>query len=484
MSHAFAPARVAASERSTAETTWTLATLSLAMLMPALDTSVANAGLPVLAHAFGASFHAVQWVVLAYLLAITALIVSAGRIGDLLGRRRLFTAGIALFTLASLACGLSSSLWMLVAARAAQGLGAAAMMSLAIAFVGDVVSKERTGRAMGLMGTMSAIGTTLGPSAGGVLMAAFGWESIFLINVPIGIVAVALARRYLPPDRAQATITRAAIDLAGTAALVATLSAYALAMTLGRGSFGAMNATLLATAAVAAATFVAIERRSRSPLVDLAMIPGGLGAGLLMNALVSTVLMTTLVVGPFYLSRALGLSAAVAGVVLSIGPLVAAAMGVPAGRLVDRIGAARMTTMGLGGIGAGALALAVVPPRVGVAGYVLPIAFMTASYATFQAANNTAVMTGVRAADRGRVAGMLTLSRNLGLVTGTAVMGALFAFASGGTDIASAEPAAVATGMHTTFAVAAVAIGIALLTGDTGQGAEDRTGPRGQGRLS
>ena len=141
-------------------TTGALASLSLAMLLSSLSTSIANVALPTLSTAFAASFPAVQWVVLAYLLAITALIVSVGRLGDLVGRRLLLIAGLALFSAASLAASLAPTLPLLIAARAAQGLGAAVMMALTIAFVGQTVPRERTGSAMGLLGTTSAVGST------------------------------------------------------------------------------------------------------------------------------------------------------------------------------------------------------------------------------------------------------------------------------------------------------------------------------------
>jgi MFS family permease len=141
------------------------------MLLSSLAGSIANIGLPTLAQAFDASFHSVQWVVLAYLLAITSLIVSVGRLGDMLGRRRLMLAGILLFTLASALCGVAPTLWLLIAARALQGLGAAIMMTLTMALIGETVTKEKTGSAMGLLGTLSAIGTALGPTLGGVLIA-------------------------------------------------------------------------------------------------------------------------------------------------------------------------------------------------------------------------------------------------------------------------------------------------------------------------
>ncbi|MFJ3461675.1 MFS transporter [Achromobacter spanius] len=140
--------------------------LSLSMLLASLGTSIANVGLPAFAQAFGAPFQSVQWVVLAYLLAITTAVVSAGRLGDLIGRRRLMLGGIAWFTAASVLCAAAPGLWTLVAARAAQGLGAAVLMTLAMAFAGEATQKGRSGSAMGLLGTMSAAGTALGPTPG------------------------------------------------------------------------------------------------------------------------------------------------------------------------------------------------------------------------------------------------------------------------------------------------------------------------------
>jgi MFS family permease len=140
-----------------------LASLSLSMLLSSLATSIANVALPALAQVFGASFQGVQWIVLAYLLASTTLIVSVGRFGDITGRRRLLVAGILVFTASSVLCGVAPTLWLLIVARAAQGLGAAIMMALSVALVSEIVPKAKTGSAMGLLGTTSAIGTALGP---------------------------------------------------------------------------------------------------------------------------------------------------------------------------------------------------------------------------------------------------------------------------------------------------------------------------------
>ncbi|MGY2412479.1 MFS transporter [Pseudomonas pergaminensis] len=374
--------------------------LSLSMLLASLGTSIANVGLPSLAQAFEASFHAVQWVVLAYLLAITAVIVSAGRLGDHLGRRRLLLAGLLLFTVACGLCGVAPALEWLIAARILQGLGAAVMMAMALGMVGDTVAKERTGRVMGLLGTMSAVGTAMGPSLGGVLLSLWGWRAIFLVGVPLGSVAVALAYHYLPVDHPRAPAST------------------------GPGVWSSLQAPALR-------------------------------AGLAMSALVAAVIMATFVVGPFYLSRGLGLDPEWMGLAMALGPCVAAFTGVPAGRLTDRFGSQRMTLAGLGLLACGALLLSLAS---GLVAYLASLVILTTGYSLFQAANNTAVMSDVDGSRRGTVSGLLNLSRNLGLIFGASVLGAVFAWAS--PDVTRALPQAVAFGLHATFSVA---LGLILL---------------------
>jgi MFS family permease len=172
--------------------------------------------------------------------------------------------------------------------------------------------------------------------------------------------------------------------------------------------------------------------------------------------------MATLVVGPFYLTRGLALDAAAAGLVLSAGPIVVALTGVPVGRMVDRYGAPRMIVIGLIGMAAGAFVLSTLPATFGTPGYAIPLVVVTASYAVVQTANNTAVMVDLPPDRRGVVSGMLNLSRNLGLVTGASVLGAVFALATGTIDMTTAQPEAVAAGMRITFAVAGASILAAL----------------------
>jgi len=336
------------------------------------------------------------------------------------------------------------------------------MMALTMAFVADAVPKEKTGSAMGLLGTTSAVGTALGPSVGGFLIASFGWPSIFLVNLPLGLMAMALAWRGLPADRAVKVTSR--FDVIGTLVLAATLGTYALAMTTGRGDFGAVNLALVSVAIVGVGLFAFTQSRVGSPLIRLSMVHDTkLRANLGSALLVSTVMMATLVVGPFYLSRALALDAATVGLVMSVGPLVAALAGVPAGRMVDRFGARSMIAAGLSGVAAGCFMLAITPVQLGIPGYVLPLTGITACYAIFQTANNTAVMKDVTADRRGVISAMLNLSRNLGLITGAAAMGAVFAWATAASEIMAAAPQAVGTGMRVTFSLAAALIAGALV---------------------
>jgi EmrB/QacA subfamily drug resistance transporter len=412
---------------------------------------------------FGASFQQVQWVVLAYLLATTTLIIGAGRLSDLSGRRRPLLAGIALFTASSAACGIAPTLWLLIAARVVQGLGAAIMMALTLAFVGETVPAARTGSAMGLLGTMSAIGTALGPSLGGVLIAGLGWSFIFFAAVPLGLLTLLLALRFLPSERRGTQTGLVRFDYVGMLLLALTLAAYALAMTTGRDSFGLSNVALLITAAVGIGLFTLAEAKATSPLIQLSLFRDPvLSTGFTMSTLVTTVVMTTLVVGPFYLSGTFGLDPGRVGLVMSCGPIVAALAGVPVGGMVDHYGTYRMTLAGLIGIVAGCSLLPILPTSFGVPAYIGPLVVITADYALFQAANNTAVMAPARPDQRGITSGLFNLSRNLGLITGTSVMGTVFALGAATSGVVTASPEAVAAGMRLALAVAAALIFVAL----------------------
>ena len=380
-------------------------TLGLAMLLASLGTSIANIALPTLAEAFSAPFSQVQAVVVAYLVALTVSVVLAGRLGDRWGLKPILVLGIGVFLAATLLASLAQTLPILIAARAIQGVGAAFMVTLSMALMRQTANSAALGRAMGLLGTLSAVGTALGPSLGGLLIPAAGWRGIFWVQVPFGAIALVLASTYLPVD----------------------------------------------------------PGRSRMPGPGLlAVLNKLLARSLIINLLVAAVMMTTLVVGPFYLTVALGLEPALVGLVMAIGPVISIVLGVPSGQLVDIWGSRRVLGVGLGLVGAGAFLLALLPAWIGGLGYVASLVVLTPGYQLFQAANNTQALADVPKDHRGTTAGLLSLSRNLGLVAGASVMGAVFAFGAGTGDFTQAAPAAILAGMRLAFLLAGALMVAAL----------------------
>lgn len=384
-------------------------TLALAMLLASLGTSIANIALPTLAEAFSAPFAQVQGVVVAYLAALTVSVVVAGRLGDRFGLKPMLVAGLTVFAVGSLLCAVSPSLSLLIGARTLQGIGAAFLMTLAMALMRQTADETRIGRAMGLLGTVSALGTALGPTLGGLLIPTTGWRGIFWVQVPMALLAAFLAIATLPGE--------------------------------------------------------AVKTRAQSVgprlVIDRALVPN-----ILVNMLVAAVMMTTLVVGPFYLSLGLALEARQVGLIMAFGPALSIFSGVPSGRLVDTLGSHRILMVGLILLTAGALMLALLPNSLGVVGYLLSIAVLTPGYQLFQAANNTAALAEVPSNRRGTVSGVLNLSRNIGLIAGASLMGAVFALGVGTEDLAKAPPSRIAEGMRLAFLLAGgmmlVAIGIAF----------------------
>ncbi|MCP2158405.1 UNVERIFIED_ORG: MFS family permease [Rhizobium sp. SLBN-170] len=391
------------------EKTGITVTLALAMLLASLGTSIANIALPALVDAFAAPFLQVQAVVVAYLAAMTVSVVIAGRLGDSRGLKPMLVVGLAVFAIAALLCAIAPNLSLLIGARALQGVGAAFLMTLAMALMRQTANEARVGRAMGLLGTVSALGTALGPSLGGLLIPVAGWRGIFWVQVPLAVLALVLAIRLLPAGPAKAK---------------------ALSVTL----WSVMTRNLV--------------------------------TNLLVNIVVAAVMMTTLVVGPFYLVIALGLTATQVGFVMAVGPVISIFSGVPSGRMVDAWGSGRILAIGLALLAAGSFLLALLPNRIGVTGYVISIIVLTPGYQLFQAANNTAALAEVSKDRRGTVSGLISLSRNIGLIAGASAMGAVFAFGVGMEEFARATASAIASGMRLTFLLAGgmmlVAIGIAI----------------------
>lgn len=435
-----------------------IAGLALAVLSASVGTSAANVALPALGEAFTDRAGYVQWVVIAYLLTMTAASVVVGSLGDRWGRKRVLISGIATFTLGAAIAALSSSFAVLIAARALQGVGAAVMTALPLALARDLSAERQIGRVMGLLGTMSAVGTALGPVMGGVLIGWIGWAASFWIMVPLGVLSFLMTSAI--PSSGELGSPRRRFDVAGSILLTGGIATYALAVT--SGAPGSLTVATLVVAAVLLGGFLVAERSAENPVLPRAALRHRvIAAGMVMNILVATVMMATLVVGPYALHDGLGLALPLVGLVMAVGPVTSAVSGILAGRLVDRTSPASMVTVSLTVMTIGAGLLAALPAIWGVAGYVMALLVLTPGYQLFLAANNTHVIGSVDGALRGTVAGALGLSRNLGLITGAAAIGGLYAALAAGHG--SAATGAM-DAMRLAFAIASLLAATAALT--------------------
>lgn len=414
--------------------------------MAALGSSIATVSLPALVSDFGVSLGQAQWVTLSFLLVSTVIVLPAGPLGDLVGRRRLLLWGHGCYLAGSVLAVAAPSLALLVIARGLQGAGAAAMAAMSLALVRDSVSPSRVGRTMGVLGASTASGMALGPAIGGMLLGVGGWRAAFVVLVVLPIGALALAAVGLAEPVAQARPPgggelRQRLDLRGTALLGVTLTAYATAVTVHPGE-GAGTAALLALGAAGAVVFVRHERRTAYPLVGLAQLRRLRLLPQLGSAFAAaTVMIAYAVLAPLLLALGLGVDPWALGLILAVSPVAAMVTGWPAGRLVDRRGAGWAALIGLGAIAAGAAALAVLPLRLGAVGVVLGGLILAPGNQLFMAGNATLVMTAASAAQQGVAAGLVTLARNLGSVTGASVMVGLYSWAA---DAAGGPPAASA----------------------------------------
>ncbi|PYI38700.1 MFS transporter [Arthrobacter psychrolactophilus] len=428
-----------------------VAPLASVMVIAALGTSLVNVLLPAIAGDFGVTMPAVQWVTLAFLLSSTILIVPVGRLADAAGRVRVLRVGLGVFMLASLIMSVAPGLELLIVVRAVQGAGVAAMLSLPVALVRETVAKDQMGRAMGIIGASMAFGMALGPALGGLLSAsALGWHGTVFLLVPLGAMAWFLLRKV--PAAYAATPQRSSVDVAGITLLALVLAGYATALTLTPG--GWMGTTgLLTLVTLGLLLWVRVEKRASSPLVDLGQVRVlGIVPALALNFCGSFMMMTFTIIPPFYLTQGPGLDMGRMGLAMAVGPVVAILTGVFAGRWVDRWGSPRMTGTGLATMTVAALGFAVLVPIWGVIAFLVTAALLTAGNQMFMAGNNTAVMSRAGAAQQGTVSGMMTLARNLGFITATAVMA--LAFNTATTSMAGPDGAAM--GMTACFGLATV----------------------------
>lgn len=437
--------------------------ISLCVLMASLGTSIVNIALPSLTIVFKASFQTVQWLVIAYLLTITACVVIVGKIANQYGHQKTLRFGICLFTISALISAFLSSIWILIIMRAIQGIGAAILTVVSMAIVKGMMGKEKTGTAMGLMGTMSALGTAIGPSAGALLLTQYGWPSIFILLALLGIVTFFLVMLFInKKDPLYEPAGR--IHFVDSMLLLLTIGTYALAMTISKEGFNIDTLLLISASVILGMLFFSMQKLRKYALIDFDIIKNKvLLDSLLKNMIVSCLMMTTLIIGPFFLTSGLGFSSTKVGLIMSVGPVISIFTGIISGKIVDRIGAGLIMKTSLILLLSGTLSLALLPIVFGGIGYISGIVLLTPGYQLFQAANNTAVMSATAERRSGTVSGILNLSRNIGLITGTSLMGSIFIKSADFLPKAVNQSEKMFFGFKVTFFFAALLIMIIIL---------------------
>lgn len=404
-----------------------LATVSVGTFMATLDSSIVNVALPTISSKLQADLSTLQWIVTAYLLTISSLLPIFGRIADLFGRRRVFSLGFIVFTFGSILCGLATSIWFLIAMRILQAIGASMLMANSAAIIiANFPPKER-GRALGLTGTVVALGSLTGPALGGVIVGLFNWRSIFYINLPIGILGYLAARIILPHDQPQEN--KESFDFAGalffTFGMISLLFAISNGQSWGWRSYPILGGLFLGTLSLA--FFFRTEVRAPNPMIDLSLFRirpffiGNITGFLSFVAMFANVMLM-----PFYLQHVLDYSPTQVGLVMTAFPLTMMIIAPISGHASDRIGPIALTTSGLFVSAIGFLYLSTLTISSLFWQIVPGLLLMGLGAGLFQSPNNSSVMSSVPPNKLGVSGGISALVRNVGMVIGIAFSVSLF----------------------------------------------------------
>ena len=405
---------------------WAILTVALAIAMSVIDGAIANIALPTIARELQASPAGSIWVVNAYQLSVTILLLPLASLGEIWGFRRIYIAGLGIFTLASLCCALSDSLLTLTLARILQGIGAAGIMSVNGALIRFIYPRRMLGRGIGINAVVVAVSAAIGPTVAAAILAVASWEWLFAINVPVGLVALIAARALPPSPRAKHRFdTSSALLNALFFGLLITAIDSA-----GHGQGGLVVAGEAVAALAAGAALVLRQLPQTSPLlpVDLLRLP--VFALSIATSIASfTAQMLAYVALPFFLQDTLGLSQVATGLLMTPWPLATAIVAPLSGRLADRYAAGLLGGLGLVGFAAGLAALALLPAHPGVIDITWRMALCGAGFGLFQSPNNRAIIGSAPRERSGGASGMLGTARLLGQTVGAALMALIFGLA-------------------------------------------------------
>lgn len=405
-------------------------TVALGTFMSTLDSSIVNVSLPSILSYFHSDLATIQWVVLAYLLTITSLLLTFGRLADIWGRKKVYTIGFGVFTVGSLACGLSGTPIQLILARVVQAVGAAMIQANGLAITNAVFPGKERGRALGINGTVVATGTTLGPTIGGVLVGAFGWQAIFLVNIPVGIIGIAMALYVLEEGRISTRREGAAARFDPLGAILISIALITLLLALNRGDEVGWGSTqiigLFAVAAVCFVSFIIVERRVVAPILDLALFrvrafaTGSLAALCSFLAIAANAFLM-----PFFLQLVLGFSPARTGLLLTPTSLTLAVVAPLSGWLSDRLGARILSSIGLTISACALFLLSRLSADAHYINVLVLLILLGIGSGIFNSPNTSAVFSSVPRDRYGVAGGFLSMVRNSGQVIGVAIAGAL-----------------------------------------------------------
>ncbi|HIG8796224.1 TPA: MFS transporter [Raoultella terrigena] len=412
-------------------------TIVLGIAMAVLDGAIANVALPTIATDLNASPAASIWIVNAYQIAIVIALLPLSFLGDMFGYRRIYKIGLLVFTFTSLACALSHSLEMLTLARVAQGLGGAALMSVNTALIRLIFPKRFLGRGMGINSFVVAVSSAAGPTIAAAILSVASWQWLFLMNIPLGIISLTLAMRFLPANSSRSRITR--FDL--PSAIMNALTFGLLIVALGGFAQGQSGQLVLAElAAMLVIGFFFIRRQLRMPVpllpVDLLRIP-------LFSLSICTSIcsfcaqMLALVSLPFFLQATIGRSEVETGLLLTPWPLATMVMAPLAGYLIEKIHAGLLGAIGLTVMACGLFGLALLPSSPSDLDIIWRMALCGAGFGLFQSPNNHTIVSSAPSHRSGGASGMLGTARLLGQSTGAALVALLFNLqGNGGTHTA------------------------------------------------
>ena len=395
--------------------------------MSALDASVVNIILPVLKQAFSSDIATIEWVVVVYLLVVSGLLLTFGRLGDLRGNRQVYLMGFGIFVVGSALCGLAPNAEVLVGFRGLQAIGAAMLFSNSPAILTKTFPAQQRGQALGIQATMTYLGLTVGPSLGGWLTNTFTWRAVFYINVPVGILALLLSWRFVPIDRQTRAET---FDLPGALLFMGGL--VTLLLGLDQGANWGWNSPaiigLLVGAALILIVFVLWERRQQFPMLDLSLFKIWLFSASVISAVCNYIsLYALLFLLPFFLIQARGLNPAQAGLLLTAQPIVMVFAAPISGTLSDRIGSRLLATLGMLVLAGGLFFMSSLGENSPLGLVAVGLAICGLGTGIFISPNNSALMGSAPRARQGIAAGILATARNVGQVLGIGMGGAILA---------------------------------------------------------